>query len=354
MKTSAKILIVIFCYTFLSAQEIIPSGTREQNLQQRWSDAIKTQKNSPSEYLIIYTFERMMPENSYIGHFNSEWEGRKKLGEYLYPELPVNYLETLKGKDSHSDKNVMKELAMIFIMKSETVIDVDMSTIDVHYDLANRNVIWLGHSNETESINLVQQLYGQTDSDDLKKDFITAAGLHKSAPESYTFLKQIIENNNSSELREDAVFWIAELDNPKALPFLKGIALNDKDENVAEKAVFALYNIKSDESTDTIIDLAKNAQSHEVREKAIFWLGQLAGKKAESTLSDIIFDENETDLQEKAVFALSQLDKGQGIEKLIKVAKEHPNPKVRKKAIFWLGESGDDRALEALIDMVKR
>jgi HEAT repeats len=101
-----------------------------------------------------------------------------------------------------------------------------------------------------------------------------------------------------------------------------------------------------------LISMARNDTDTEVRGQALFWLAQKAGRDAGKAISDAIENDPESKVREKAVFALSQMPKDEGVPLLIKYAKTHKDPRVRKQAIFWLGESRDPRALDFLEQVV--
>jgi HEAT repeat protein len=94
-----------------------------------------------------------------------------------------------------------------------------------------------------------------------------------------------------------------------------------------------------------MIRMAKEDESSHVRGQALFWLAQKAGKKAAATITGAIENDPDTEVKKKAVFALSQMPKDEGVPKLIEVAQNNRNPAVRKQAMFWLGQSKDPRAL---------
>lgn len=101
-----------------------------------------------------------------------------------------------------------------------------------------------------------------------------------------------------------------------------------------------------------LISMARNDSDTEVRGQALFWLAQKASHEAGKAISDAIENDPESKVREKAVFALSQMPKDEGVPLLIKYAKTHKDPRVRKQAIFWLGESRDPRALDFLEQVV--
>ena len=353
MKTILSVILII--NISLYAQNItVYSGTQKE-LDSRWEWAIRTVNESDVDnYWIVYTIEKLMPENSTIGHYYNGDNKGKVLAEILYPTRPVDYINSLKEPWQYrSSKKVQKEIALFFEISDNSVVGTYLSTIDLSFNLKNLPVFWLGLTSQQQSLFKIMDIFYTVKSEDAKETLITAAGMHQSRIESYNFLKNIINKDSNSELRGEAVFWIGYFENADVVSFLKNTALNAHDIDVGEKAVFSLHNINSDEATDAIIFIARQAKS-DVREKAIFWLGEQAGKRAIECLEEIAFSEDETEVQKQAVFTLSQLDDNKGIPILIKIAKTHSNKKIRKNAIFWLGESEDERALEALIEMVKK
>jgi HEAT repeat protein len=103
-----------------------------------------------------------------------------------------------------------------------------------------------------------------------------------------------------------------------------------------------------------MIRMAHEDQSSHVRGQALFWLAQKAGQKAMGAITGAIDNDPDTDVKKKAVFALSQMPKDEGVPKLIEVAKNNRNREVRKQAMFWLGQSNDPRALEFFEQLLTR
>jgi HEAT repeat protein len=103
-----------------------------------------------------------------------------------------------------------------------------------------------------------------------------------------------------------------------------------------------------------MIRMAKDDESTHVRGQALFWLAQKAGQKAMGAITGAIENDPDTEVKKKAVFALSQMPKDEGVPKLIEVAKTNRNPEVRKQAMFWLGQSNDPRALDFFEQVLSR
>src|SRR6266850_319788 len=102
-----------------------------------------------------------------------------------------------------------------------------------------------------------------------------------------------------------------------------------------------------------LIRLARQDPRRDVREHALFWLAQEAGQKAAGTITDAIENDPDTDVKKKAVFALSEMPQEEGVPLLIDQARKNRNPVVRKEAIFWLGQSEDPRALDFIASILE-
>ena len=124
------------------------------------------------------------------------------------------------------------------------------------------------------------------------------------------------------------------------------------DRKRADSAISAIAMHAEPGALDTLVRLARDGDTSNVRGQALFWLAQSAGQKAVGTITDAIKKDPDTEVKRRAVFALSQLPKDEGVPLLINVAKTNTNPAVRKQAIFWLGQSHDPRALKFFEDIL--
>ena len=114
MKTILSVILII--NISLYAQNItVYSGTQKE-LDSRWEWAIRTVNESDVDnYWIVYTIEKLMPENSTIGHYYNGDNKGKVLAEILYPTRPVDYINSLKEPWQYrSSKKVQKEIEKEF------------------------------------------------------------------------------------------------------------------------------------------------------------------------------------------------------------------------------------------------
>lgn len=354
------------------AQPVIKQTSQSGSLDSRMEDAMSSIDRNTKRFWVGYNISKFMRETAWIGKIGGEgWAQRKSLNEWLGieyagPDVPEELEKNLHFKGSgtfHIRMNGddgelhLKEIAVLVLYRAQGAkrqpVEIYVTDMALRAALDRNPVYWLGKASDEESTAYLRGMYDASTTRDLKEDVLRAISLHENRAENFDFFAGILNNESSSDLREEAAFWVGQMDLPRGLTLLKQAIANDRSDDVREKAVFAISEMSIDAAQDVLIDLARNSRDAEVREKAIFWLGQKASKKATKALEEMVYDDDDTKVQEHAVFALSQLPADESIPRLIEIAKNHPSAPVRKKAIFWLGDSGDPRAVEVLVDLVK-
>lgn len=368
-------LFLMFLVSGSISQPVIHQSAESTGLAERWEAALNTARGKEFRdgFWIGFSLDRLMGENSFVGSFNEENQRWASLTELIYnkkeksvdvkksdneevKDAAKKMLDRLEKKNSPETK-VIKEMGFLYQFGKRDVRSmkkVKISNLSLVVDLEKKPLLWLGKATESESIELVKQLYSTAVSDEIKEDLLMCAGLHETSSIAADFLTDIIEKGKNGKIREKAVFWLGNFETDRTLKLLKKIATQDRSIEVREKAVFSLYRMKSESADGVLIELAYCAKNKEVREKAIFWLGQKASKKSAQVLKNIAVDEDDLEIQKKAIFALSQLSDNEGVPHLIKLAKTHPSIEVRKSAIFWLGQSTDPRAIETLVELIRK
>lgn len=214
-------------------------------------------------------------------------------------------------------------------------------------------IFWLEKISLDDSISFLEQGLKRAKAEKMRENLVTAVGIHGPNARVFSVLKSIIDGNDGTKIRKDAVFWLSQQQSAEAAEVLLDVVNNDKDIEVRENAVFGLSQVNRPEADAAIIKLAKSADNKKIKKTAIFWLSQRAMDKTADILEEVIQNEEDRDVQEAAVFAISQL-KEKGVPKLISLAKTHRSLNVRKKAIFWLGQSNDPRALETILKIIEK
>ncbi len=352
-------------------REVIRHANPAEALTARveWAQREARSRGYKTGFWAAYSIERMTGTDSHIGSFDFGSKsfdltlgeivaGKRLEGPLSAPSVQTTAREVLEEMErTHKpEKKVRKDVALLFRFgdaggaKPE---QVDLSDMDLAFDLKGRPLIWLGGASDEESLTFVRKLFGAASDEEIRKDLVVAAGIHDVPALVIPFLETVLKSRESDEVRKDAAFWIGQQGGPSALRILGGTARTDPSIEVRKGAVFGLSQVELEAAVDSLIELARTAGHADVRHEAVFWLGQRASKKAAEALTGFVDNDPDPKVREQAVFALSQLPDDQGVEPLIRIARTHPNPHVRKKAIFWLGECDDPRALEVLIAIAK-
>lgn len=361
MKSRSAILMAVLLAallpTLLHAQPVVRHPDPATPLAERWNWGMQTAKASCQQGCWIgYSIQRWMAPDSYTGWHTDRRSPLPTLQMLVYGREvePILDRRTVRRR-AVVNENVLKEVALLFRLdpNDQTIRDVKISNISLPVDLEGRPLTWLGVSDQVESIPVLEKQYARTESAESKEALVVAVGIHDVGELIAPFLISIVESGEPEDVRKQAVFWLAEADDPKVLPALERTVRRDASDEVRKQAVFGISRIDTPPAEDLLIDLARNLEDHETREQAIFWLGQKASEKAVAGLSEIVENDPDVEIQKKAVFAISQLPEDEGVPRLIDIARTHRNPKVRQNAIFWLGESGDPRAVDVLVEIVR-
>lgn len=126
-----------------------------------------------------------------------------------------------------------------------------------------------------------------------------------------------------------------------------------KDAELGEDAAAALALHRNANADSALADLASPRYGSELRGEALFWLAQRGHPAAVATILAALEQDPDEEVREQAVFALSELPNGEGIPHLVKIGREHRDREIRKQAIFWLAESDDPRAAAFLDELLE-
>ncbi len=347
-------------------QQVSIHPDESQSFDQRIGWALQTRDQDG--FWIGYSISKFMYAGSWMGRVGGEgWASRKSLYALLgkpgmEEELPADLKRELGFisdgvihiNDAESRTLVLKEIGVLVYYEGRepTPAAIHTTSLSLGVELDGKNLYWLGKTSDDESTTYLKTIF-EKGGEELKSDLLRTIAIHENKASNFSFISGIVGSDASEDLREDAVFWIGQMDLPQGLAFLKEVVANDRSMDVREKAVFSISQMKSEAALDELIHLVQNVTPRDVRKQAIFWLGQKASQKASALLEEIVYDEADLEVQEHAVHALAQMPAEKSIPKLIEIANNHPSVAVRKKAIFWLGDSGDPRVVEVLVQLAR-
>jgi len=358
-------LLFIFLITAsrASAQTVFDRAGDEASLASRVESALAdAAQRGFEQYWIVYSVERRMRRNSWMGNLRGDGRQERTLSEVLTGVVPERgepqslkdtarrALDDMEGRSSdRDDELVTKRIAVLILMRRGEPTDVDLSNLDLSFQFDGHPVFWLGPVDDAQSIAYLRFLYDCGPEDDAREDLVGAIGMHDSFSLVRPFLVDVLDSRTSNDVREAAVFWLHKDDTRETRMYLVRLAERDASVDVREQAVFALNLMKSDEALDRLIALARTADDEDVREKARFWLGQ----KASNIIAAAADESPASEIQKQAVFALAQMDDDGGVDELIRLVHEGKSPVIRKQALFWLGQTDDNRALDLIVSILR-
>lgn len=122
---------------------------------------------------------------------------------------------------------------------------------------------------------------------DVAKRAILPAVLADSV-EPYPELLRIARKESlPGKIRKDAIFWLGQAAGDKVAGDLKNLT-TDGDTEVKKSAVFALSQIRGDAGVNALIEVAKTSKDREARKNALFWLAQSNDPRAITVFEDIL------------------------------------------------------------------
>ncbi|HET7674832.1 MAG TPA: M56 family metallopeptidase [Gammaproteobacteria bacterium] len=107
------------------------------------------------------------------------------------------------------------------------------------------------------------------------------------AKESVPRLIEVAKSHANAAVRGFALMWLGQSGDPAAVKFLNDFIASNAPLELREKALFGISRLPKD-SVPMLINVAKHGTDHSLREKAIFWLGQSDDPRAAEALMDII------------------------------------------------------------------
>jgi hypothetical protein len=149
-------------------------------------------------------------------------------------------------------------------------------------------VFWLGNFGDARSLADLKEIYGREKTAAIKKQIVFAIQLSKTR-EATTELIAIAKNEPDREIRKSAVFWLGQKASAESVKALKDIVdAKDDSSGLKDQAVFAISQLPKDKAVPMLIDIAKTNGSPSVRKKAIFWLGQTGDEAALKFFEEIL------------------------------------------------------------------
>ena len=224
---------------------------------------------------------------------------------------------------------------------------------DPDQEVREQAVWWLSQVDSPKAVAALDSIL-RTSADPVLQDKAIFALSQQDAPKARQALRDFaLRGGVSEDLREKAIFWIGQGDDPDRLDFLKTLYGQLKPFAARDKILFSVSQIEGRESQRWLIGVASDANEDiELRKKALFWVGQSDLPVTE--LFNMYDKMPSREMKEQMIFVYSQRDEKAAVDKLFSIARTETDRELRKKAIFWLGQSSDPRAADFLAGLLEK
>lgn len=292
-------------------------------------------------------------------HSNKDVRARSVLNLREQSESP-EVLELLETVATTDKAEKVRDRAMLSIAESATKESQDilmrLARVKNDENMRQKAVYWLGEKATSKKVlDALGDIAMQDSSQRVRERALHALA---EAPEGkgLPLLEKIARSHGNQRMREKALYWFGENSKPDVVVGLcNDIIKNDPSQKMREQAVYVVSELPAQTGKPVLADIAENSTDAKLRLKAVYWLADNAhDKDTIDLLLKIALTDPEQEVQMRAVYALTELEGNAGTGALIQIAKEHKNISLRKRAIYWLGESNDPEAREALLEIINQ
>jgi HEAT repeat protein len=158
---------------------------------------------------------------------------------------------------------------------------------DVPEELRENAIFWIGQSGAEGGTRYLIDLYPRLETEELKESAISGIA-QSGGPEARAWLlERVRDEQEPVELRENALFWAGQTGavDAAALRALYG-AFTDAD--MKEQVIFVASQDGGSEMVDLLMEIARIEQNADLREAAVFWLGQSEDPRVPEFLLSLI------------------------------------------------------------------
>jgi HEAT repeat protein len=212
----------------------------------------------------------------------------------------------------------------------------------------NKPIVWLDNITAKESLKFLLESFAQLSSNQQGKA-IEAIAYHQEESATAALIK--LYKLGNTEQQQHLSLMLSMLRGEKGLAFVINQYDKAEANSLREEFIFSISQSPLKEAQQKVYSIAQTDKSTDIREQAIFWLSQndeSDSKETAKLIMSLMADEKNVDVRLHSVFALSQIKNGDGLEYLEKLITTSKDKDVRQQALFWLAESDEERAMPIL------
>jgi HEAT repeat protein len=159
---------------------------------------------------------------------------------------------------------------------------------DAPGDSREKAIFWVGQRHSEDNAQFLKQLFGKTKNEDMQEKVLFSLSQMRGFGNDQWILDQAVNTKVPMEVRKQALFWGGQMPGVDVSRLAALYDRGSEMELREQVIFVLSQRHKSAEAIDKLIQIAKTEKNKELRQKAIFWLGQSNDPRAIKALQEII------------------------------------------------------------------
>jgi len=167
-----------------------------------------------------------------------------------------------------------------FTAGGEAPVEIKVRSASQAAELNGLPVAWLGVAADGESLALLDRLRASAP-DAVRREIGPAASLHGDSRAAVAFIRALLADESSPEVRAEAAYWLHHQPTAESLALLEATARRDPAPKVREEAVTGIARMNTPASRAVLTRLANDPSDRAVRREAEDWLDRTGTPQVE-------------------------------------------------------------------------
>ncbi len=144
---------------------------------------------------------------------------------------------------------------------------------DVSTELRSNAIFWIGQNSDAGGADYLIELYPRLNDPELRENALLGVAQHDGERARAWLLERVRDPSEAIEIRKNALFWAGQSGSLPTSD-LRALFESFDDAEMREQVIFVAAQRGSDADVDFLMEVARDAEDPELRQNAIFWLGQ--------------------------------------------------------------------------------
>lgn len=230
---------------------------------------------------------------------------------------------------------------------------LDAARSDPDQEVREQAIFWLSQVDSPAAVAALDSVLRASTDHAVQDKAIFALSQHNSSRARQALRDFALRSSVPQDLRESAIFWIGQSNDPENAAFLRELYGRLTDMGSKKKIIFSVSQSGGREAQQWLLQIAGNSnEPTDVRKDALFWLGQTnIGSEELFGLYDRATD---AEMKEQLIFVYSQRSGRAAADRLMQIVRTERDPKLKGKALFWLSQFDDPRVAEFIASLLEK